>query len=93
MINCIFDPKRLEINVYGHACYAEKGADVVCAAVSSLVYTLANAFGEYEDDGIFTVFCTKRTKAKRAVFDAVIAGLRLIAYSYPKNFRMTEKIA
>lgn len=36
--------------VQGHAGYAKKGKDIVCAAVSSLVITTVNALEKFTDD-------------------------------------------
>lgn len=41
MIEVRYDRKALELTVKGHAQSAEKGKDLVCAAASILVYTLA----------------------------------------------------
>lgn len=43
MTNIRFDSKNLELNIEGHAGYAEKGKDIVCSAVSILFYTLVES--------------------------------------------------
>lgn len=43
MINITIDPEQFELKISGHANYDEKGKDIVCAAVSILFYTLADA--------------------------------------------------
>ena len=43
MITIIYDEKEKDmiLQASGHAGYAEKGSDIVCAAVSALMQTLA----------------------------------------------------
>lgn len=38
-----------KIEMEGHAEYAEKGKDIVCAAASMLMYTLADTIQKYEE--------------------------------------------
>ena len=40
MLNITFKPKTLELEITGHAKYGNEGGDIVCAAISSLFYTL-----------------------------------------------------
>ena len=42
MINVKYDRKKICVTVEGHAQTGEKGTDLVCAAASILVYTLAS---------------------------------------------------
>lgn len=46
MVEVRFVPEKLELTVTGHAGAAEKGRDIICSAVSVLVYTLAQAVME-----------------------------------------------
>ena len=43
MINIEFNPNTFTIDVTGHAEHDEKGKDIVCAAISTLFYTLAES--------------------------------------------------
>lgn len=49
MINITFKPKTFELEVNGHAGYNNEGEDIVCAAISALFYTLAQALYESEE--------------------------------------------
>ena len=82
MINAAYDPNSLTIRVSGHSGYAPIGSDIVCAGVSTLVYTLINSC-RCEISGE-----TVRVKDDRRVFDAVICGLDMIAQKFPKNLRV-----
>lgn len=41
MIEILYNRKEHSVFVKGHACSAEHGHDIICSAVSALVYTLA----------------------------------------------------
>lgn len=50
--------KKGQITVSGHAGYAEKGHDIVCAAVSILIYNLQNSIERLTDDTVCFSFCS-----------------------------------
>lgn len=82
MIEAVYDKDALTLTVTGHADYAPYGQDVVCAGVSTLVYTLINScpceiIGE-----------TVRVKDDRRLYDAIICGLEMISAQFPKNLRV-----
>lgn len=81
------------LKVDGHAGYAEKGADIVCAAVSALCCTLASRVTDILDstqydihvdrkDGIMSIVC-KGAKAMDA-FETVLPGLEQAAIAFPE---------
>ena len=43
MITVEFNPKTYTLDVTGHAEHGKKGEDIVCAAISTLFYTLAES--------------------------------------------------
>ena len=51
MIEIVYDRMRLRLTADGHAGFAEAGQDIVCAAVTILVYTLAAAVGNMDAAG------------------------------------------
>ncbi len=78
-------PNRLTLD--GHAGY-RPGEDIVCAAISALVYALigyldsCGAAFEYDTgDGFATVECEGHEEA----FDVVISGLSQLAEEYPSH--------
>lgn len=97
-----FKPKTLELSIEGHAGYAEKGADIVCAAVSILFYTLAESL---ETSGYLTKPLKKTVKegksslkataneAYRAntelIFWTILNGMNLLSLDYPENVKLT----
>lgn len=79
----------------GHAEYAEKGKDIVCAAVSVLMQTLAYSvddcwmgFGN-DDKNVMTVQA-HQSSDNMAKFELVTDGLILLAKQYPENVRYTN---
>ena len=50
MIEIIYYPRFNTVTVKGHAGFAENGKDIVCAAVSAIVWTLAEAVKRLDDE-------------------------------------------
>lgn len=95
MITIIYDEKGkdMDLQASGHAGYAPKGQDIVCAAVSTLMQSLAYSVGSG------TVTCDPggdnilRVQANRSLdtlakFELVIDGLYLLAQQYPENVQL-----
>lgn len=95
MITIIYDEKGKDMSLQasGHAGYAPKGQDIVCAAVSTLMQSLAYSV----DSG--TVTCdpggdnilrvqVSRSLDTLAKFELVMDGLYLLAQQYPENVRL-----
>lgn len=99
MINITFRPRTLELEIEGHANHAEKGKDIVCAAVSSLFYTLCESLREsvsmlYEEpivkdeEGKGYIGCCPRGEYEGNILRSywtILIGLQMIAEQYPKN--------
>ena len=95
MITVSVDRKNLSIETEGHANYAEKGSDIVCAAISALMwalicglddvcrtdkqFTCGSAFGKPYPSG------SAQRIAAEAVFRGVLHGIDAIAQKYPNN--------
>lgn len=85
---------RMMLRAAGHAGYAEKGKDIVCAGVSALMQTLAYSAAEDENT---SASCREiggsnemriladNTPDMLAKFELVADGLILLANAYPKN--------
>ena len=75
----------------GHAGYAEKGKDIVCAAVSALLQALAYSVGNGVIDGGNTLTVQAAQSCDNmAKFELVMDGLQLLAEQYPENVRYTN---
>ena len=98
-----YDPDRLHLRVEGHAGSAPAGEDLVCAAVSVLVWTLlAEAEAEErfhmeavtdEENAVIDVRCCPEGAtvwACRYLFDIVMSGFALLAENYPEYIRIDK---
>ena len=97
MITIIYDEKEHDmiLQASGHAGFAPKGQDIVCAAVSCLMQTLAysvdggTATWDPDGDNVLRVQAAQSfdTLAK---FELVTDGLMLLAQQYPENVRFVN---
>lgn len=90
MIQVIYNEvgDEMILRAEGHAGFAEKGKDIVCAAVSVLMQTLACSVGTCmgNDGKGFSVVC-KKSNDNIAKFELVTDGLVLLQREYPENVR------
>lgn len=96
MINARYEVERgtHSLTVFGHAGYAAKGSDIVCAGVSALVQALIgwlenNAHNvEYisvDEDGGEVLICCTHSEDIAAVFFMTAIGLEMISKEYPNH--------
>lgn len=103
MIKIIYvtDPEggKLTMRAEGHAGYAPAGQDIVCAAVSCLMQTLAYSAAEDEHtssciyqgkEGPVVSVETGDSVLMRDKFELVADGLTLLAEQYPENVSFKE---
>ena len=106
MIKAVYDRKENKITVEGHAYSGEPGYDLICAAASVLIYTIAASVNSMQQSGHTetavidlnsgngTVGCVPYRQFKDAitlVFDSVCEGYELLAANYPDNVSYTIK--
>lgn len=104
MIKATMYWNRMRLDVDGHAGAAEKGEDLICAAVSMMTQTLGRVLEETEARGrIECKVVNREGKAMiwanptigcmnetKAYFRFVVLGLRLLARQYPANVAVKE---
>lgn len=106
MIQITFKPKSYELSIKGHAGYKEKGEDIVCSAISTLFYTLAQSLMEsdymMEEEPVFKdeegnghIMCRPREEYDRNValmYFTILTGVELIVANYPEyvEFRVED---
>ena len=84
-------------NCIGHAGYADAGSDIICAAVSVLVFNTLNAIESYTDDTmnvvtndeaglVVVVFESPVSDRAKLLLDTMILGLTGIEKQYGKKF-------
>lgn len=97
MITIIYDEKEHDmiLQASGHAGYAPKGQDIVCAAVSCLMQTLAysvdggTATRDPDGDNVLRVQAAQSSDTL-AKFELVTDGLMLLTQQYPENVRFVN---
>ena len=101
MIEIKYNASELELNINGHAGYAEEGKDIVCSAVSCLFYTLAETLSSSTDylkgysinteKGHIKAIPKPQYKAViQRTFFTICTGLSMIAEEYPENVTFSE---
>ena len=95
-VDCWEEPNMLCVEVTGHAGYDVAGKDIVCAAVSMLMYTLRQ---RQQDLNAKPFECEMRSgyaKIKvpeismRESYETVASGLKLLSEQYPENVEFTR---
>ena len=100
LIKIVYRPAKCELEISGHADYAPKGYDIVCAGISALaaaVYeTLGNTAGFGASD--FGDFCVLTFDAEcggdrfiEAIFACAANGMKAISAAYPEHAEYKEE--
>lgn len=96
-----YDRGSLSLSMEGHAGAGEKGGDLVCAALSTLMMTLERRVQETAErtlpivtraPGRFAIRCAPGIEDEalcRESFDTVAAGLAVLAENRPENVSLT----
>ena len=97
-INLEKNGRLVTFRAQGHAGAAQKGEDLVCAAVSALVLTLSEALAGADarmsrcelnsGDALIQFRLSKRT---RPILKTVLCGLDLLARAYPNHIEIRDK--
>ena len=101
MIFAVFSHKGnriTEVSVSGHAGYAPKGEDIVCASVTSALQTVVNGITEVlkipadvqveENKITCTLPDSSQEGAAQALLQALYLQLSLLKEDYPKNITL-----
>ena len=86
------------ITIKGHAHFAPRGQDIVCAAVSTLAQNLIASIETLTEDRIEYVVQSGKvdikhgnlSEAAQLLVDSFFVGCELVANSYPDNVKLTE---
>lgn len=86
------------ITVTGHAGYAPNGQDIVCAAVSTLAYTLiysiealaADKIGYLIRDGDIEINYKNLSEKGKLLVDSFFIGIANLIEQYPDNVRLAS---
>lgn len=91
MIEVTFTPKGLTVE--GHAGYAPKGQDIVCAAVSALMYALIGALeetGNVKEAVLRPGYAAVEAKTATTAFAPIRCGLMQLAERYGDHVSVRE---
>lgn len=85
------------ITISGHANSAEYGKDIVCASVSSIIYTTINALKrineksiDFEDTTVMKITILENDEITNALIDNMMELLKSLENDYPKNIMVKE---
>ena len=87
------------IRATGHAEYDEEGKDIVCAAVSALMWTLAGALHKVgalsmvEEKSGDMLLGYKAFPQAEPYIDMFLTGAEMLEYRYPDNVRLQGRNA
>ncbi len=89
-----------KVEVTGHANFAEIGSDIVCSAVSMIMFTIANKLDEMEkfitieideeDGGYMQVEVVKSDDETKLLMDTLVLGLKMIEEQYSEYIVIRE---
>ena len=98
MIRISANEKTLGLRAEGHAGCGTKGNDIVCAAVSILMYSYAAELlrlgvnTDISDDGCrFEIRTGRKTIRAMVAYETVMSGLRMIADEYGNSVQINEE--
>ncbi len=97
MIKVIVNKNNIKIS--GHALYDIEGKDIVCASVSSIIYTSVNALLklnkssiEFSDDGkIIEIIKLSNDDITNKLLENMIDLLKDLELDYPKNIKIESE--
>ena len=86
------------ITVSGHAGSAEYGKDIVCASVSSIIYTTLNAIASFnpsyidvkDENDVMVIKIKKEDEIVLKLIANMLQMLKSVANDYPKNLSVKE---
>lgn len=87
------------IKITGHACYAEPGKDIVCAAVSTLAQTLAVSLEKLTPDSVgydlepghMEIYHGTLSDRGKYMIKSFFIGVKMVAEQYPDYVKVEEK--
>lgn len=85
------------IKISGHANFDEVGKDIVCASVSSIIYTTINAILsidknaiKFNDDNIMTIEIILKDNITLKLIDNMLTLIKELERQYPKNIKISK---
>ena len=95
MIKVLYNDKRIKIS--GHANFDSLGNDIVCASVSSIIYTTINGILniesnviKYEDNKDLYIHIESSSEVIKKLINNMLDLLKELEKQYPKNIIVKE---
>ena len=90
--------KKDLIKITGHANFADAGKDIVCASVSSIVYTTVNGILNIDKDAIkfsdkkdvLEIKILNKNKVTTILINNMVDLLNELEVQYPKNIKIDK---
>lgn len=108
MVSIRVNMDKHEVRMRGHAKFAEKGQDIVCASCSMVISNLAQSLSRYKealccdpvidlDSGIAKVSCKPQEAYEKnidLIFWHTCNGFEMLASNYPQyvSFSITDRV-
>ena len=94
------DGSIIGFELCGHSGFAQEGADIICSAVSSAAYMVANTVTEIlnedaaveVDDGYMKLIAPKVTEHNQVLFKGMALHLNALAQQYEDYLSCKEKL-
>ena len=97
MIKVIYTEGYKNLKITGHAGYADKGKDIVCASASSIILTSINLAIEFNKDVKYTddlnkieIINNTNDENVTKVFSNMIVSLEELERQYPDNIKISK---
>ncbi len=95
-VQIIKEDDKVMLSVKGHAGYADKGEDIVCAGVSAIIFGLMNALDEKiakikVDENDITIKILKEDLKTSHYMELAILQLRTMEESYGQFIKIQER--
>lgn len=95
MIKVEYNNKKITIS--GHAGFADYGKDIVCASVSSIIYTTVNGLLNIDNESIkftdnktITIEILKNDNVTNILINNMLDLLKELEEQYPKNIKISK---
>ena len=92
-ISVSFKNKQTTIVATGHANFND-GNDIVCSAVSALLYTLIGALAKEteitseDEKDVFKIVILKDSQNTKVILNTILSGIVQIQKAYPENVKL-----
>ena len=97
MIKVVYNDNFKNLKITGHAGYADKGKDIVCASASSIILSSINLAIEFNKDVKYTddlnkieVINNTNDENVTKVFSNMITCLQDLEKQYPDNIKISK---